>query len=283
MIVFDASTLILLAKVDLLEQITNEHEVIITDIVKQESATRDLPDAGLTARLVDEDRIAIKQVQDGAKDIKRLQKDFNIDKGEASSLWLARRLHTIIATDDGLAIKAAKILGIGFTTAIQFLILSYQNGTITRNLALAKLEKLERLGRYHKSIIEDAKIKLQQWSLKLRLSTDPPRVVRKGGNLTIMPVLSVRLDDKDFERLKELASKEKKDQSTLARELIIYGWNYMMVQRYREGKLSLGKLAKQLGISLSETIDLLADMGVEAPIDYDDYLKGYETLRRVTK
>lgn len=54
-----------------------------------------------------------------------------------------------------------------------------------------------------------------------------------------------------------------------------------MVRRYREGKLSLGKLAKELEQSLSETIDFLAEMGIEAPIDYDDYVKGYETLRRV--
>ncbi len=96
-----------------------------------------------------------------------------------------------------------------------------------------------------------------------------------------MPVLSVRLEEKDFEKLRELAGKEKKDQSTMARELIAYGWKYLMVRRYREGKLSLGKLAKELGQSLSETIDLLAEMGIEAPIDYDDYVKGYETLRRV--
>lgn len=98
-----------------------------------------------------------------------------------------------------------------------------------------------------------------------------------------MPVLSVRLDKKDLEKLRALARTENKDQSTVARELMLDGWNHRMVGHYKEGKLSLGKLAKALGLSISETIDFLSELGVQAPIDYDDYLSGYETLRRVAK
>ncbi len=159
--VFDASTLILLAKVDLLEDVAKEYGIIITRIVEEESTTVDLPDAKLISRLIKEKRIMVRDVEQGAKDIKRLQKDFNIEDGEASSLWLSSRLGTIIATDDGLAIRAAKVLGVEFTTALQFLILSYEKGRITRELALAKLEKFEKFGRYHKRIMESAKLKLE--------------------------------------------------------------------------------------------------------------------------
>jgi len=43
-----------------------------------------------------------------------------------------------------------------------------------------------------------------------------------------------------------------------------------MIKLYREGKLSLSTLATRLELSASETIDLLAEFGIESPIDYDD-------------
>ncbi len=51
------------------------------------------------------------------------------------------------------------------------------------------------------------------------------------------------------------------------------------LKRYKEGKLSLGGLAKKLDMSISETIDLLAELGIEAPIEFEDYLKGFEVLK----
>ena len=90
--------------------------------------------------------------------------------------------------------------------------------------------------------------------------------------------MSVRLDEKYLEKIKDLAERENKGQSAVARELIASGWDYMMIRRYKEGRLSLGRLAEELGRSLGETLDLLADLGVPAPIDYEDYLKGYQNL-----
>ena len=71
----------------------------------------------------------------------------------------------------------------------------------------------------------------------------------------------------------------KKDRSTVARELMEYGWEFMMIKLYRDGKLSLSSLAEKLELSISETIDLLAEFGIESPIDYDDYLKGFEVFK----
>ena len=39
------------------------------------------------------------------------------------------------------------------------------------------------------------------------------------------------------------------------------------------------KVAKKLGLSVSETIDLLSEFGIKAPIDYENYLKGYEVMK----
>ncbi len=93
-----------------------------------------------------------------------------------------------------------------------------------------------------------------------------------------MAVISLRLKDREFRRLNELSRMEHKDKSTVARELLEYGWEFLMIKLYREGKLSLGTLALKLEISVSETIDLLSEFGVESPIEYDDYLKGFEVF-----
>jgi hypothetical protein len=51
-----------------------------------------------------------------------------------------------------------------------------------------------------------------------------------------------------------------------------------MLKRYREGKLSLGAPAEKLNVPIAEVIDFLAELGIEAPIRYEDYLKGLEVL-----
>jgi hypothetical protein len=93
-----------------------------------------------------------------------------------------------------------------------------------------------------------------------------------------MGVISLRLKDKDLEKLNELSKLEKKERSTLARELIESGWKFRMLKNYKEGKLSLEGLVKKLDISISEAADLLAELGIEAPIEFEDYLKGFEVL-----
>ena len=94
-----------------------------------------------------------------------------------------------------------------------------------------------------------------------------------------MSVISLRLKDREIKRINELSRMEHKDKSTVARELIDYGWEFLMIKHYREGKLSLSALAEKLELSVSETIDVLSEFGVESPIDYDDYLKGFEAFK----
>ena len=95
-----------------------------------------------------------------------------------------------------------------------------------------------------------------------------------------MAVISLRLKDKELKRLNELSEMVHKDKSTVARELLEYGWEFLMIKLYREGKLSLSSLASKLEMSVSEAVDLLAGFGVESPIEYDDYLQGLEVFRK---
>ena len=94
-----------------------------------------------------------------------------------------------------------------------------------------------------------------------------------------MSVVSLRLKERDIKRIEELSTIEGKDKSTVARELLASGWEFRMIRFYKEGKLSLSGLAARLDLSVSETIDLLAELGIKAPIEYDDYIKGFEAVR----
>ena len=53
--------------------------------------------------------------------------------------------------------------------------------------------------------------------------------------------------------------------------------------RYGAGRVSLGTFAHKLDVSLSEAIDLLTELGVRSPVEYDDYLKGLSTAMAFVK
>ena len=96
-------------------------------------------------------------------------------------------------------------------------------------------------------------------------------------------VMSVRVSSEGRRRIRELARREKKEVSTVARELMDYGWVFLMLRDYRAGRVSLGTFARKLDVSLSEAIDLLAELGVRSPLEYDDYLKGLSTATAFVK
>lgn len=111
MIVFDSSTLILLAKIELLRQIVSRFTVIITKEIEKESIRKECFDAKLTARLIKEKNIELEEVT-SEKSKEKLRKDFNIEMGEASALLLAKIKNCPLATDDGPTIKACKIMNL---------------------------------------------------------------------------------------------------------------------------------------------------------------------------
>jgi len=93
-----------------------------------------------------------------------------------------------------------------------------------------------------------------------------------------MSVISLRLKEKEKKMIDELSIIENKDRSSVTRELIDYGWTYLMIKYYKDGKLSMEVLAKKLDISISEVIDLLSEIGIDATITYEDYLRGFDVF-----
>ena len=163
MILFDASTLILLAKIEMLDIFVTDFEkkVAISDKVEEEVLEGSSPDAPLIARLVEERGIDVLKAKD-KKLVRKLMEDFNIDEGEAETLTLAiEKKASLVATDDKNAIRACKIMKLDFTTAIAILVRACERNLIQADEALAKLQKLQSFARYKKTIIETARNQIE--------------------------------------------------------------------------------------------------------------------------
>jgi predicted nucleic acid-binding protein len=164
MFVFDASTLILITKAELLTPFlaSVKLEVAIPGEVATEccGAQKTL-DALMIQKVLDESRIKVILVNN-KKLVAKLQSDFSLGQGEAEAIALAQKVRArIIGIDDKNGINACKLLGIAFTTAIGILIQSRKKGLLDRSAALTGLVALAKYGRYKNSIIEDARLKLE--------------------------------------------------------------------------------------------------------------------------
>ena len=164
MIAFDASTLILIAKADLLDLFLTSITVSVAipgEVEKECCGSKKALDAIIIQKALDESRIEVfthRNRRLGAK----LQTDFSLGRGEAEAIALALdEKAQIVGIDDKNGIDACKVLGIAFTTAVGILIRSRGKGLLEKNDAIAKLALLAKYGRYEHSIIEDARLKLE--------------------------------------------------------------------------------------------------------------------------
>lgn len=112
-------------------------------------------------------KLIIQQINEGniivdknpnKDEMKHILKDFPLGRGEAAALIIAKEKNSLLATDDGLAIKVCKIFGVKFITAIHFLI----GAGLDKSLATAKLKLLEKYGRYSEEIIKDAEERIRK-------------------------------------------------------------------------------------------------------------------------
>lgn len=157
MIIFDASTLILLAKIDLLRMVLNKYKGVIPEIVKKEIEYKEALDTKVIIQQIKEERLIVNKDPDKNK-MKNICKDFPLGRGEAAALIFANERESVLATDDGLAIKVCKIFNIKFITAIHFLI----EADLDKTRANAKLDLLKKYGRYSARIIKDAEKRIMK-------------------------------------------------------------------------------------------------------------------------
>ncbi|MGH9784589.1 MAG: hypothetical protein ACRD88_10410 [Terriglobia bacterium] len=164
MFVFNASTLILLARAELLEKFLNgvgQPVAIPKEVERECCAVKQSLDALLIRKAVDEKRIRVIAVRN-RKLVERLRGDFPLGNGEAEAIALAVSENaSVIGIDDKQAINACKLLRIPFTTAVAILIGMHEKHLIPTDEALSKLEALGRFGRYKTAILSEARSKLE--------------------------------------------------------------------------------------------------------------------------
>lgn len=163
MIVFDSSTLVLIAKTELLDIFLNDYKglIAITNEIEKESTIKGTFDALLIKKRIEEGKIKIKTVKN--QEANKFMQDFNINAGEAEAIALAmNNKGALLATDDKKAINACKLLGIQFTTAIDILLRAHEKKLLSKERAETKLNELSKYGRYREDIINDAKIRLDR-------------------------------------------------------------------------------------------------------------------------
>jgi predicted nucleic acid-binding protein len=164
MIIFDSSTLILLTKVELLDDFLEDYEgkILIPREVEAESCGRKKSfDALFLRNMIQEKKIGVAKVSNTAL-CNRLMRDFRICRGEAEALVLAlEKKAKLVATDDKNAIKACKLLKLSFTSAIAMLIKMAEREVIDAEKTRVALKALTKYGRYSDEIIKEAKERLK--------------------------------------------------------------------------------------------------------------------------
>jgi predicted HTH domain antitoxin len=96
-----------------------------------------------------------------------------------------------------------------------------------------------------------------------------------------MSVMSLRLNKQEVDRISKLSIQKKEAKSEIVRKLLNEGWVFYWLKLYSTGKVSVGKMAEELNLSINEVLDLLSEFGIESTIRYDDYLSGFESLKKL--
>jgi predicted nucleic acid-binding protein len=165
MIIFDASTLILLAKTELLDAFLDsfDGEVLIPAEVQRECcAVKKSLDVFLIAKAINEKRIIVKVLKERQL-CRKISADFSLGSGEAEAIALALSAKAqLVGIDDKNGINACKLLKLPFATAINILIRMREKGLIEKEAALMKLSQIEQYGRYKSNIIADARSRLEE-------------------------------------------------------------------------------------------------------------------------
>jgi predicted nucleic acid-binding protein len=163
MIAVDASTLILLAKTELLDLFLESFpkKPFISVEVEKESTRKESFDALLIKERVKEKKILVRKVK-SKKLVHKIERDFKLHQGEAETLALCiENKWNLIGTDDYNAIKACIVLKIKYTSAIGILLKLNKEKKLNEKEAILKLKRLDYFGRYSEEIIDEVKNRLR--------------------------------------------------------------------------------------------------------------------------
>ena len=92
-----------------------------------------------------------------------------------------------------------------------------------------------------------------------------------------MKVKLIRIPEDIDRAIEYVAKSEKLEKTQSLRKLTRIGFEYYMAKSYEMGKLTLREAAELLSLTLSETIDLLLEMGVKGNIKAKDIMESLKT------
>lgn len=151
MIVSNASTIILLAKVGVIRKFLNEYgEITIPKEVEKEITDGNTFDSKILKKEIENNNITVKAIK---SNISEVLKEFKLHKGEAEAYVLYNEYHAkAILTDDGELIKLCKLFEIPFINTLAIITRMFEKGILTHAEACEYLQKLNDYGRYSKEV-----------------------------------------------------------------------------------------------------------------------------------
>ena len=93
-----------------------------------------------------------------------------------------------------------------------------------------------------------------------------------------MKVKSIRIPEDIDKAVDYVARSEKLEKTQSIRKLTRLGFEVYVAKSYEKGKLTLREAAALLNLTLSETIDLLAEMGVKGNIRAKDVMESLKSM-----
>jgi len=159
-IISDASTLILLQKIDLLERLAKNFEFIIPEEIYKETVIKGKikksSDSYQIENKIKDNLIKIKKIKN-RNNVNKIINEFGTAEGEAEAIVLFLELKAdILATDDHKSINVCKAYKIPFMTALTFVVDACIKKFITTNEAKKMIEELSVYGRYKDELIYKA-------------------------------------------------------------------------------------------------------------------------------
>ncbi len=165
-LIADSCSLILLIKCNVLEVLVEHLKVVIPEAVLKETTSEKIalkyPDAALILQYVSEEKIKVVTVN-RQKDAFNREFLSSLGAGEREVLLLSRQQEkSVVATDDGKAIKICRYFGIPFIISPKIVTDLYRLGRIDDEKAKAAIKKLRVIGRYSPDIIAEAIYQLEE-------------------------------------------------------------------------------------------------------------------------
>ncbi len=154
----DACSLILLAKASVLETILSAYTISITNNVFEEvmkGKAKMSTDALLLERLYNEKKMSVISADNTLT--KKIMTDFNMGKGEASTIAVGlKEKDSIVATDNRQGRKAALVNGLPLIGSVEMIVSLYKRKKIDKHKATASLKILQEEGWFDSYLIEKA-------------------------------------------------------------------------------------------------------------------------------